>query len=130
MRAQSRQHGPPRHRRGRLARLNAPHAQDARATRRYHPAFEGLEVRDLPSALTVVDHAVTAQHENSPNLNLVVATETKKVPQPTPREVRRGTLWAEFVGRYSVRPPRFSNQSATIHIFSNGAESQFDKAYN
>jgi hypothetical protein len=42
------------------------------------------------------------------------------VPQPTAREVRRETFWAEFVGHYSVGAPRFSNQSETIHIFSNG----------
>lgn len=41
-------------------------------------------------------------------------------PQPTPFELRRETFWTEFTGRYSVGPPRFSNQSATIHIYSNG----------
>jgi hypothetical protein len=45
---------------------------------------------------------------------------TYSVPQPTQAEIRRETFWAEFVGHYSVGPPRFSNQSATIHIFSNG----------
>jgi hypothetical protein len=45
---------------------------------------------------------------------------TYSVPQPTKAEIRRETFWAEFVGHYSVGPPRFSNQSATIHIYSNG----------
>jgi hypothetical protein len=45
---------------------------------------------------------------------------TYSVPQPTPREIQRETFWLEFVGHYSVGPPRFSNQSSTIHIFSNG----------
>jgi hypothetical protein len=45
---------------------------------------------------------------------------TYSVPQPTKAEIHRETFWAEFVGHYSVGPPRFSNQSATIHIFSNG----------
>jgi hypothetical protein len=76
----------------RPARLNAPPAQVARATRRYRPAFEGLEVRDLPSTLTVVDHAVTAQHERGPNLNLVVASETKKTTSaPAARVARTNT---------------------------------------
>jgi hypothetical protein len=45
---------------------------------------------------------------------------TYAVPQPTPAEVRRQTFWAEFVGKYSVGPPRFANQAATIHIYSQG----------
>jgi hypothetical protein len=45
---------------------------------------------------------------------------TYAVPQPTQAEIRRQIFWAEFVGRYSVGAPRFSNQAATIHIFSHG----------
>ncbi len=45
---------------------------------------------------------------------------TYSVPQPTQAEIHRETFWAEFVGRYSVGPPRFSNQAVTIHIYSNG----------
>jgi hypothetical protein len=45
---------------------------------------------------------------------------TYAVPQPTPAEIRRETFWAEFTGRYWVGAPRFSNQAATIHIFSDG----------
>ncbi len=40
--------------------------------------------------------------------------------QPTPHELRRQTFWATYTGRYSVGAPRFSNQSATIHIYSDG----------
>jgi hypothetical protein len=47
---------------------------------------------------------------------------TYKVPQPSQAEIRRETFWTEFVGHYSVGAPRFSNQSATIHIFSNGRD--------
>jgi hypothetical protein len=53
---------------------------------------------------------------------------TYSVPQPTQREINRETFWMEFVGRYSVGAPRFSNQASTIHIFSNGrsvASNQF-----
>jgi hypothetical protein len=53
---------------------------------------------------------------------------TYSVPQPTPLEIHRETFWLEFVGNYSVGPPRFSNQASTIHIFSNGrsvASNQF-----
>jgi hypothetical protein len=52
--------------------------------------------------------------------NLVFAPGTYPVPQPTRSEIRRETLWAEFVGRYWVGPPRFSDQAATIHIYSDG----------
>jgi hypothetical protein len=45
---------------------------------------------------------------------------TYAVPQPTQAQIHRETFWAEFVGRYSVGPPRFSNQAATIHIYSDG----------
>jgi hypothetical protein len=54
--------------------------------------------------------------------NQVFPPGTYAVPQPTSAEIRRQTFWAEFVGRYSVGAPRFSNQSATIHIFSNGRD--------
>jgi hypothetical protein len=52
--------------------------------------------------------------------NQVFPAGTYAVPQPSAEEIHRETFWAEFVGHYSVGPPRFSNQSATIHIFSNG----------
>ena len=45
---------------------------------------------------------------------------TYSVPQPTPREVQRQSFWAEYQGTYTVGAPRFSNQSATIHIYSDG----------
>lgn len=47
---------------------------------------------------------------------------TYSVPQPTPAEIRRETFWMEFVGTYYVGAPRFSDQSATIHIYSNGRD--------
>ncbi len=45
---------------------------------------------------------------------------TYATPQPRPREIKRETFWATFSGRYYVGPPRFSNQAATIHIYSAG----------
>ena len=45
---------------------------------------------------------------------------TYAVPQPTAAEVRRETFWLQFQGTYTIGVPRFSNQSATIHIYSNG----------
>jgi hypothetical protein len=55
---------------------------------------------------------------------------TYSVPQPTPAEIRRQTFWMEFVGRYYVGPPRFSNQSSTIHIYSNGRDVTSNQSLN
>ena len=55
---------------------------------------------------------------------------TYSVPQPTPSEIRRETFWAEFVGHYSVGAPRFSNQSATIHIYSDGRNVTSNQSLN
>jgi hypothetical protein len=55
---------------------------------------------------------------------------TYAVPQPTAAEISRQTFWVEFKGTYYVGPPRFSNQSSTIHIYSDGksvASNQFSK---
>jgi hypothetical protein len=52
--------------------------------------------------------------------NQVFPPGTYSVPQPSQAEIRRQTFWAQFVGHYSAGAPRFSNQSATIHIYSNG----------
>jgi hypothetical protein len=62
--------------------------------------------------------------------NQVFPPGTYPVPQPAPAEVRRETFSATFVGRYTVGPPRFSNQAATIQIFSSGknvGSNQFQK---
>jgi hypothetical protein len=52
--------------------------------------------------------------------NQVFPPGTYAVPQPSKAEIRRETFWAEWVGHYSVGAPRFANQSATIHIYSDG----------
>jgi hypothetical protein len=155
--------------------------------RRCRPILEGLEVRDLLSALAV--GATTLRHETTPNLNLMVASETAAyagatsvnlsnavsgksrgtpawvnqsflqslvrqlygpitttspitvgdqtfpagtyaVPQPTASEVRRQTFWLQFQGAYTVGAPRFSNQSATIHIYSDGRSANSNASLN
>ncbi len=55
---------------------------------------------------------------------------TYSVPQPTPSEIQRETFWSEFVGHYSVGAPRFSNQSATIHIYSDGRNVTSNQSLN
>ncbi len=53
---------------------------------------------------------------------------TYETPQPTPAEIHRETYWATFSGTYTVGPPRFSNQSKTIHIFSDGKNTVSNQA--
>ncbi len=155
--------------------------------RRCRPNLESLEVRDLPSAMTV--YAKAASHETTPHLNLMVASETAAyagatsvplsnavagkstgtpawvnesflrslvsqlygpitttspiivgnqtfpagtyaVPQPTAGEVGRETFWLQFQGTYTVGAPRFSNQSATIHIYSDGRSANANASLN
>lgn len=55
---------------------------------------------------------------------------TYPVPQPTRAEIRRETFWMEFVGQYDVGAPRFSDQSATIHIYSNGRDVASNQSLN
>lgn len=55
---------------------------------------------------------------------------TYAVPQPTAAEIHRQTFWMEFVGHYYVGAPRFSNQSATIHIYSNGRDVTSNQSLN
>jgi hypothetical protein len=52
--------------------------------------------------------------------NQVFPPGTYAVPQPTSTELRRESFVQRFTGRYVIGPPRFSNQAATIHIYSNG----------
>jgi hypothetical protein len=55
---------------------------------------------------------------------------TYAVPLPTASEIRRQTFWMEFVGHYYVGAPRFSSQSATIHIYSNGRDVTSNQSLN
>jgi hypothetical protein len=117
--------------------------------RRFCPCIEGLDARALPSSFGgQVVHTPPWVNQNliqnlAATLYAPLTTTapikvgdttfpagTYAVPQPTPAEIARQTFWVEFVGHYSVGPPRFSNQAATIHIFSNGksvTSNQFQK---
>jgi hypothetical protein len=55
---------------------------------------------------------------------------TYSVPQPTAAEVKRQTFWLEFQGTYTVGAPRFSNQAATIHIYSDGRSATSNQSLN
>jgi hypothetical protein len=42
------------------------------------------------------------------------------VPQPTPAEIRRQTLYSQWIGTYTIGPPRTTGRASTIGIFSDG----------
>jgi hypothetical protein len=47
---------------------------------------------------------------------------------PTPREIRRQTFTARWIGKYTIGPPRFSDRASTIHLFGvSGGSNQFLK---
>lgn len=112
-------------------------------SRSRRPTLEELEPREMPSTLHVgggslgnpgwVKPAILQQVAASLYAPITTTTTTTvgnqsfppgtySVPQPTNAEIHRETFWMEFVGHYYVGAPRFSNQSATIHIYSNGRD--------
>jgi hypothetical protein len=109
------------------------------ATAKGHAAAAGAEAS--PSAPPWVKPAILDQIAASLYAPVTTTTSTTvggqtfppgtySVPQPTPSEIRRQTFWMEFVGHYYVGAPRFSNQSATIHIYSNGRDVTSNQSFN
>jgi hypothetical protein len=97
--------------------------RQARATPRWvNPSYLQSLVGTLYGPLTTTTPIAVAGQTFPPG--------TYPVPQPSPREVRRETFWVEFVGHYSVGAPRFSNQSETIHIYSNGRSATSNQFLN
>ena len=45
---------------------------------------------------------------------------------PTPREIRRQTMTARWIGQYTIGPARFSDRADTIHLYgTDGGSNQF-----
>jgi hypothetical protein len=131
-------------------------------SRRCRPRLEGLERREVPTAVHPGGTAAVsllragAASRNTPpwvsqtvldqvsaSLYAPITTTssttvgginyppgTYSVPQPTPAEIGRQTFWMQFVGHYYVGAPRFSNQSSTIHIYSNGRDVTSNQSLN
>ena len=91
------------------------------------PILEALETRDLPASY----------HPPFPPVRLpasLVKTLVAEiygpvtapdgtvypVPQPTAREIRRETFYSQWIGTYTIGPPRSTDRASTIGIFSNG----------
>jgi hypothetical protein len=62
------------------------------------------------------------------SINLLYGPNSASPMTPIPREVRRQTFVAKWVGTYTVGPPRFSDRASTINIYSKtGGSNQFHK---
>jgi hypothetical protein len=139
-------------------RPHDPRGIPRRSRTRRRPEFEDLEPRDLPSAglpgstgggLRLGPHRTAAiiALPDSPNgligkrapgpfLDQAVLRQAAAalyhpdVPPgtPIPREIRRETFTARWVGQYTIGPPRFSDRSSTIHLYGvAGGSNQFLK---
>jgi hypothetical protein len=98
----------------RSARVEGAHVRAARAAERTPSWFDPSLTQQLVKELYAPVVTMAPIKVN----NTVFPAGTYPVPQPSEREVKRETFWAEFKGRYSVGAPRFSNQAATVHIYS------------
>jgi hypothetical protein len=96
-------------------------------SRRYRPRLEGLEPRDLPAAY----HPPFPPVRLAPSLVKTLVSEiygpvtapdgtVYPVPQPTPAEIQRETFYSQWIGTYTIGPPRAEGRASTIHIYSNG----------
>jgi hypothetical protein len=106
---------------------------DGPRRRRCRPALEGLEARDLPSTTPATASPAHSARFPDPavianSINLLYGPNSLTPQTPTPREVKRQTFTARWVGTYTVGPPRFDDRASTIRFFSkNGGSNQFLK---
>lgn len=133
-------------------------SRPSRSRDRSRPMIEGLEPRELPSVALAASTsgvrptsrpataAIVARPDSSngligknapgPFLNPTVlqraaaALYQANLPPgtPTPREVRRQTFTARWVGKYTIGAPRFLDRASTIHVYGvSGGSNQFLK---
>ena len=110
-----------------------PQIPSAAPRRRYRPAVEGLEARDLPSHVLPTAAQTNADRLPSPAfiqqiVQLLYGPNSQTPMNPTPTEVRRQIFVARWEGKYTVGPPRFSDRASTIHVYGvSGGSNQFLK---
>lgn len=133
-------------------------SRDPRVARcRLRPILEGLEGRELPSAVAASTPAVgraalhpasaIVAHPDSPHgllgkrapgsfldptilqgVSAALYPASSAPGAPTPDEIHRQTFTARWVGKYTVGPPRFSDRASTIHLYGvSGGSDQFLK---
>jgi hypothetical protein len=111
----------------------APQILGGTSRRRYRPALEGLEPRDLMSH--VVPTTSQTGNVRLPNpafiqqiVQLLYGPNSQTPMTPTPATVRKQIFVARWEGQYTVGPPRFADRASTIHIFGvSGGANQFLK---
>src|SRR5262249_10577581 len=126
-------------------RSHDPRGRRLRTRTPRRPILEGLEAREMPSSVAAATagirpgprpaSAIVARPDSSsgligkrapgPFLNQAVlrrvaaALYRPGVPPgtPTPREIRRQTFTARWVGQYTIGAPRFEDRASTIHLY-------------
>jgi hypothetical protein len=128
MRPDSPGDGHPRWWRGPLARRSSRHGRGARAAHRRHPVVEGLETRELLSPNGLIGKRAPGPFLNPRVIQqsvqlLYTGPEAVTPMTPTPREIKRQTFTARWIGEYTVGPPTFSDRASTIffHAVSGGS---------
>ncbi len=101
--------------------------------RRLRLALEGLESRELPSMTLPTAAGVDQSQFPDPvviqqSVNLLYGPNSATPMTPTPREVKRETFTARWIGQYTIGPPNFSDRASTIHAWAkSGGSNQFLK---
>ncbi len=102
-----------------------------RRPRRSNPIVEGLETRALLSAAATASGTRASAAADSRILRQAADAlySTSRQPgTPTQREIRRETVTAQWIGQYTIGPPRFSDRASTIHLYGvSGGSNQFLK---
>lgn len=97
------------------------HDRAARGSHRRRPVVEGLEARDLPSPNGLIGKRAPGPFLNpkiiQQSVELLYTGPNATTPMtPTPQEVRRETITAQWTGQYIVGPPTFSDRASTIYF--------------
>jgi hypothetical protein len=102
-----------------------PHDRPPR--RHFHPGFEGLESRDLPSSHPL-GPALPGRHPPAADVQqFVPLLYPPGTPQPTNAEISRESFVLKGLGNYVVGPGRFNTQAITIHGFGKPATSNISR---
>ncbi len=108
-------------------RGESPPGRDRRSRSRARPVVESLETRALMSGAAVGSHhGFYGSQPQGPFLNPAVIAASADLlygpgsaspMTPTPREIKRQTFTARWIGRYTIGPPRFNDRASTIHFY-------------
>lgn len=106
---------------------HAPHDRDDRSRRRWRPAIERLEARDLPASHPL-GPALPGKHYPAPDVQQFASIlYPPGTPQPTPAELQRESFVLKGTGHYTIGPGGFSGQSITIHGYGKPATSNLSR---